>query len=97
MKLKPTKETVSFLNVFKEMFSKNDKSSDTSLSIDIEGGITLENFKRLLSYTSQKATIETKQKIVYIYGENIVITCCDKHFAMAKGDITKIELFSKEV
>ena len=97
MKLKPTKEKTPLLNVFKEMFSKNDVSSNTSLSIDTDGGVTLENFKKLLNYTSQKAVIETKQKIVYIYGENIVITCCDKHFAMANGDITKIELFSKEV
>lgn len=84
-------------DVIRDVFSKTDKSADTSISIDINGGITLENFKRIVDYTKDKAVIETKRKMVYIYGENIEITFCDKNYATAHGNITKIELFSKEV
>lgn len=97
MKLKPDKEKISFSKVVKEMCSKIDKSSSTSLNIDLDGGITLENFKKIVDYKSDKVVIETKQKRVYIYGEKLSITYCDKHFATANGDIRKIEIFSKEV
>ena len=97
MKLKPSKDKTAMKDVFREMFSKRDTSSATSLTIDIDGGITLENFKKLIDYTSSKTIIETKHKLVYIYGNNLVITYCDKHYATACGDIERVEIFSKEV
>ena len=97
MKLKPEKEKVTFGRVLKEIFSKTDKSSATSLAVDIDGGITMENFRRIIDYTGEKIAIETKYKTVYIYGEKLVITYCDKHFATACGNIEKIEIFSNGV
>ena len=97
MKLKPVKEKIHLADVFKDMFSKVDKSSATSITVDVDGGITMENFKRIVDYTNEKAVIETGIKTVYIYGEKLQITFCDKHYATARGDIRKIEIFSKEV
>ena len=97
MKLKPVKEKIHLVDVFREMFSKVDKSSATSITVDVDGGITMENFKRIIDYTDRKAVIETGIKTVYIYGEKLQITFCDKHYATARGDIRKIEIFSKEV
>ena len=97
MKLKPVKEKIHLVDVFREMFSREDKSSATSITVDVDGGITMENFKRIIDYTNRKAVIETGVKKVYIYGENLQITFCDKHYATARGDIRKIEIFSKEV
>jgi len=96
VRLKPIKEKLPLINVFKDMFSKTDTSSATSLTIDMDGGITLENFRKIIDYTNEKAVIETKNKIVYIYGANLVITHCDRHFATACGIIEKIEIFAKE-
>lgn len=97
MKLKPLKEKINLTAVVREIFSKTDKSADASITVDVDGGIILENFKRIIDYTKDKAVIETKRKTVYIYGENLEITFCDKNFAAAHGEIIKIELFSKEV
>lgn len=95
LKLKPIKEKILFKDVIREMISKTDKSSPSSITIDIDGGITVENFRKIIDYTDKKVAMETKQKLVYIYGENIAITHCDRHFATACGTIEKIEIFSK--
>ena len=95
MKLKPEKEKITIINVLQDIFSKRDTSSAASVTVDVDGGITMENFRKIIDYTNHKAVIETKHKTVYIYGEDIVITHCDKHFATAQGDIRKIEIFSK--
>ena len=97
MKLKPLREKIPIKDVLKDMFSKVDKSAATSITVDVAGGITMENFKRIIDYTREKAVIETGIKIVYIYGENLEITFCDRHYATARGNIRKIEIFSKEV
>ncbi|MBR2028884.1 MAG: YabP/YqfC family sporulation protein [Oscillospiraceae bacterium] len=97
MKLKPVKEKIKFKDVLREMFSKADKSSATSIAVDVDGGITVENFRRIVDYTKEKAVIETRTKTVYIYGEKLEIIFCDRHYATARGDIRKIEIFSKEV
>ena len=97
MKLKPLKERIKLTDVMSDIISKTDKSVNTSITVDVNGGITLENFRRIVDYTKNKAVIETKRKMVYIYGENLEITFCDKNYATAHGKITKIELFSKEV
>ena len=97
MKLKPAREKISLKDVFWDMFSKTDISAATSITVDVGGGITMENFKRIIDYTKEKAVIETCRKMVYVYGENLEITYCDKHYAAARGDIRKIEIFSKEV
>ncbi|MBE6894060.1 MAG: hypothetical protein E7483_00420 [Ruminococcaceae bacterium] len=94
MRLKPVKEKISIKTVINEMFSKTDKSSAASICIDVDGGIVLENFRRIIDYKSDRVAIETRYKFVYIYGSNLSITYCDKHFASACGDIEKIEIFS---
>ena len=97
MRLKLLKEKIYLTDVIRDIFSKTDKSVNTSITVDVNGGITLENFKKIVDYTKDRAVIETKRKMVYIYGENLEITFCDKNYATAHGKITKIELFSKEV
>lgn len=97
MKLKPYKDKIKFNQVFKMIFSRTDYSSDTSICIDIDGGITLENFKKLIDYQKDRISIETKDKIVYIFGQNLLVENCSKHFATICGIINKIEIFSKEV
>ena len=97
MKLKPYKEKIPVINTVKDICSKIDASSATDITIDVDGGITLENFKRIVDYQSDRLVIETKQKKVYIYGEELTIASCDKHFATAIGNIKKIEIFSKDV
>ena len=97
MKLKPLKERIKLTDVMSDIISKTDKAVNTSITVDVNGGITLENFRRIVDYTRDKTVIETKRKTVYIYGENLEITFCDKNYATAHGKITKIELFSKEV
>lgn len=97
MKLKPQKEKIRLTDVFKDMFSKLDKSSSTSITVDVDGGITVENFKRIIDYTKDSIVIDSKMKTVYMYGENMEITFCDKNYVTARGDIKKIEIFPKEV
>jgi len=96
MKLKPIKEKISMKTVISEMLSKTDKSSAASICIDVDGGIILENFRRIIDYKSDRVAISTKDKIVYIYGYNLSITYCDKHYATASGNIEKIEIFPGE-
>lgn len=97
MKLKPYKEKNSLLKAVKDIYSKVDTSSATAIAIDVDGGIVIENLKKIIDYQHNKLVIETKDKTVYIYGENLTIASCDKHFAAMYGNIEKIEIFSKEV
>ncbi len=81
-------------NIFKSM---DDLVNNTAIAIDDSGSVVLENFKKVIDYTSDKIVMETNRKIIYIYGENLAILSCDKHNATAQGNIVKIEIFPKEV
>ena len=97
MRLKPNKEKQS-MNVFlKDIYSVGQQSSSTSINIDIDGCINLENFKKLLNYEKNEISLETRDKTVYIYGTDLSITTCNKYTATVCGDIVKIEMFPKEV
>ena len=81
-------------NIFK---SVDDLVNNTAIAIDDSGSVVLENFRKVIDYTSEKLVMETNRKVIYIYGENLIILSCDKHNATAKGNIAKIEIFPKEV
>ncbi len=77
--------------------SIDDTVNATTISIDDSGSVVLENFKKVLDYTSEKLVMETNKRLIYIYGSELTILSCSKHNAVAKGNIEKIEIFLKEV
>ena len=97
MKLKPNKEKVSIKSLFKDIYSSENDAVKTSVSIDINGCINIDSFKKLIDYRNDVIILETNQKKVYIYGENLIILTCNKHNAVCNGKIRKIELFDNGV
>ena len=97
MKLKPEKTKQPITQLIKETFSVAEQVRPASISVDINGGIFLENFRKLLNYQKDIISIETDSKRVYIYGENLTMSDCNKYSATVFGDINKIEIFSIEV
>lgn len=98
MKLKINKEKDNILQGIKTIYSSpTGNISQCIISIDIDGFVTLENFKKIKDYTESKIIIETAQKNVYIYGQNLKVNSCSKRTATASGKIQKIEIFDKEV
>ena len=97
MKLKPVKNKQPASKAVKDIFSIAQQLSSPSVSIDINGGICLENFEKLLNYTSDAISLMTKDKIVYIYGSELTILNCNRYTAFVKGNIDKIEIFTNGV
>ena len=97
MKLKPQREKIAFTEMLKILKSTGDNTSSTAITLDVDGGVCFENFKRILECRSDKIVIETKKKTVYIYGQNLILDRCNIHSATACGEIEKIEIFAKEV
>ena len=97
MKLKPYKEKQPFIKSVKDIYSVSYDVCSTSISIDINGCTVIENFRKLLNYTNSMIALETNEKIVYIYGEELKILTCNRYTASVCGEITKIEIFQKEV
>lgn len=97
MKLKPCKEKKAVSAVLKDIYSVSQQVSPTSVTIDVDGCVTLENFKRLINYNKDMIAMETRDKTVYIYGEKLVVTACNRYSAVVRGCINSIELFPKEV
>ena len=93
MKLKPIKDKQPPRKAVKDIFSIAQQISAPSVSIDINGGICLENFEKLLNYTDNAISLVTKDKIVYIYGSNLTILNCNRYTASVRGNIDKIEIF----
>jgi len=96
MKLKPCKEKKPVSKIIKDIYSVSQDASPTSISIDINGCTTLENFNKIIDYNGRMIALETYNKTVYIYGDNITITACNKYNATVSGEIMKIEIFTKE-
>ena len=97
MKLKPQREKIAFKEMLKILKSTSDSTSNTAITLDVDGGICFENFKKILECRENKIVIETKRKTVYIYGQNLTLNSCSIHSATACGEIEKIEIFAKEV
>ena len=97
MKLKPNKEKNSIASALKDIYSMENDAVQTSISIDVNGCVNLEGFKKLIDYKNDKIIIETRQKRVYIYGDDLTILGCSKHNAVCSGKIVRIELFENEV
>lgn len=95
MKLKPCKDKSTLPKIIKDTYSFSQQVASTSIAIDVNGCVVLENFKRLVDYTNEMIALETKDKTVYLYGENIVLTSCNRYTAAVSGRIFKIEIFSK--
>lgn len=96
MKLRPYREKRSVVNALKDIYSNAD-ATPTAISVDINGTVNIENFKRIVDYSKEKIVLETKNKKVYLYGENLTLLSCSKHNAVCAGNIVKIELFETEV
>lgn len=97
MKLKVNKAKDSIWGGIKTIYSNKPNVAQCVISIDVDGYTTLENFKKINDYTENKIVIETSQKNVYIYGEELKLVSCNKCTAIADGLIKKIEIFDKEV
>lgn len=96
MKLKSAKEKDGILSTFKDIYSNCSPIGETALSIDTDGCVTVDSFKKLVDYRKGVVILETKTRFMYIYGQNLVIVSCGKNSAVCKGDISKVELFAKE-
>ena len=97
MKLKPNKERINVVDALKDIYSLENDAVQTSVSIDINGCVTLDSFRKLIDYRNDIIILETSKNRVYIHGENLVILACSKHNAVCSGKITKIELFENGV
>lgn len=97
MKLKPSRDKQPFFKSVKDIYSVSCDACPTSISIDVNGCAVLENFRKILNYNNNSVAVETSEKIVYIYGEDIKIVNCNRYTASVCGEITKIEIFQKEV
>ena len=97
MKLRPNKEKMPLSKVIKDVYSIAQETCPVSVTIDVSGCVTLENFRRIIEYNSGMIVMETLDKTVYIYGEDITVTSCSRYSAQVCGKIYKIEMFSKEV
>lgn len=97
MKLKTNREKHTVAEALKDIYSMGNDAVQTSISIDINGCVSLDSFKKLVDYRSDKIIIETRQKRIYIYGEDLVILSCSKHNAVCNGKIVRIEIFDNGV
>lgn len=91
--LKTYKDKRSFTDFVKEIYSDKVETSNTVIAFDANGVVNIENFKRIADYGNSKIVLETKEKSIYIYGENLSLLSCRKNCAVCTGNISKIELF----
>ncbi len=96
MILKPYKEKRHFSDVIKEIYSNNTEVSNTVIAFDAKGMVNVENFKKIADYSNEKIVLETKEKTIYIYGEDMSLLSCQKNCAVCTGNIFRIELFDTE-
>ena len=67
-----------------------------SFSIDTNGNISIENFKKLLQCTDAYISLLADRKQINIYGSKILILGCDKHTCYISGEIERIEFSEVE-
>ena len=94
---KPKYSKTTINDILYSMSKNAGNISPCIISIDITGSVIIENFKKLREYTKDKIIVQSKEKIVYIFGSKLKITSCNKFSAMIKGEINKIEIFENEV
>lgn len=82
---------------FKEMVhtvvDKTYIATPTFISIDINNGVVVESFKKLIDFTDKTVSISAADKNIYIYGEMLQITSFSKTTVYISGKVTKIEIF----
>lgn len=91
MKIKKNSESI--LQVMKSVTDIENIANPTFLSLDLNGGLVVESFSKLLDYDNDKISISAAGKTIYIYGENMKITTFSKSVLHVQGSIIKIELF----
>ncbi len=91
MSIKYKKDGV--VQAFRSIADKDISAVSTLLSVDINGNLIVESFRKLIEYDSNKISLDTGCKLVYIYGQNMKILTFSKAQLQIDGEITKIEFF----
>lgn len=91
MKVKKHRE--SFFDGIKSIADRKASAVSTFISMDINGSVIIEGFKKLIDYTDRGVTVNANGKLVYLHGESLKITACNKYNIFVSGKITSIELF----
>ncbi|MBQ9845366.1 MAG: hypothetical protein IJO54_04725 [Oscillospiraceae bacterium] len=97
MKLKPYREKQPLSKAIKDIYSLAQDAAGVSVTIDVNGCVVIEDFRRIIEYNGDMIAVENRDKRVYLYGHNITVTSCSRYSATVCGEIEKIEIFSKEV
>ena len=68
-------------------------ATPTFLFFDINGTVIVEHFSKLVNYTDKEVSFVSKNKQVYIYGNDLTIMYFSKSEMTVEGNIEKIEIF----
>ena len=71
----------------------NFEATPTFLFFDINGTVIVEHFSKLVNYTDKEVSFVSKNKQVYIYGNDLTIMYFSKSEMTVEGNIEKIEIF----
>lgn len=82
--------------VINNLTEKSAEINKTLISIDTNGNISIENFKKLLQCTDTYISLLADRKQINIYGSKILILGCDKHTCYMSGNIERIEFSEVE-
>ena len=96
MKPKPFRKKEGIAAAFRDIYSNANQYGETEISIDTNGFVAIDNFKKLIDYRKGVVVAATVRKRIYIYGENLVIVSCGKNSAVCKGDISRVEMYESE-
>jgi len=79
--------------MLKSVLDKNYLAKNTLISIDDDKGIIVDGFKELIDFTDKTLNLLARDKNIYIYGDNLIITSFKKSSLYISGEISKIEFY----
>lgn len=89
--MNPNNKKDGIMQVFRSVTDASLSAVPTFLSIDINGNLIIESFRKLIEYNSKSIILNTGTKQVYIYGEKLCIKSFSRTQLQIDGKITKIE------
>ncbi|MBQ8603780.1 MAG: hypothetical protein IJ410_02915 [Oscillospiraceae bacterium] len=79
-------------NIINGITEEDYGNAKTLLSLDTGGRLKIDGFDSIADYTSSFIAVLSGGRQITIYGDNLVITGCDKSIIHLQGKISRIEL-----
>ncbi len=87
------KSKVSFIKDIVDIFIKKDEILPSFISLNINGDLIIDGFKKLNEYNDNNISVLAFSNIIYVSGNNLKIVTFNKLSIQIKGEISSIEIF----